>query len=242
MVGFPETGLDIAIADVGIGNISFFGRIIASSHAKSSPTAPSPGNVVANDRRIGLSAFDQVHNMGQHFPFDVELPQGFFADIFAFGHDDNGYLGPFLVRDVVKKRLGRSHESAAGTQVLDVLILPGEDIDDSGYCPGFRGIHADDFCIRVGALQKFCVEHIGNGIIDAVFCNARGYGVGQPAGEVGLADDAEILPLSVNSNKISHNMLLVRECRTATSKLGCKGDPGSCNRFDFQNAASVHLH
>ncbi len=209
VVGFPETGLNIPIVDVGIGDISLFGGIVAPSHSKPSGARFGRGIGGANDRRIGLSPLEQVHHMGEHFPFNVEPPQSFFADVFVFGHDDNRNLGPFLVRDVVKKRLGRPHESAAGTQVLDVLIFPGDDIDDSGYFPGFLRIHADNLCVRVGALQKFGVKHSGNGVVDAVFCDSCRYCVRQPPGEVGLADDPEIFPLSVYSCQISHTMRLL---------------------------------
>ena len=91
--------------------------------------------------RIRLSSFAQIYNKRQHFPFHVERAQSLFADIFIFGYDDDADFGPFLVGEVAQKTLGRSHPAAA-TQVLDVLVFPGDDIDDSRDGPGFRGVDA----------------------------------------------------------------------------------------------------
>ena len=105
VVGFLEAGFDIALVDVGVGDVALLGGIVASSPAvSSSETAAlfSRGSR-PDDRCIGLSAFAQVDDVGKHFPFHIELPQGLFAGVFVFGDDDDGDFGPFLVREVVEK-------------------------------------------------------------------------------------------------------------------------------------------
>ena len=80
--------------------------------------------------------------MGQHFPVHNKRAQGLFADLLIFGYDDNAYFGPFLVGEVAQKTLaGSSAHTAASTQVLDVLVFPGDDVDDSWNCLGFRNVY-----------------------------------------------------------------------------------------------------
>ena len=115
MVRLAESGFDISIADIGIGNIAFLGGIIAAacSRTAASSTAFGVRRSRPDHGRIRFPPFAQVHNMGQHFPFHVKRAQSLFADIFIFGYDDDADFGPFLIRNVVQKSLGwSSHESA----------------------------------------------------------------------------------------------------------------------------------
>jgi hypothetical protein len=103
----------------------------------------------------------------------LECPQSFLADVFILGHYNNADLGAFLVGKIVQKGLWRSHRESAATavQVLEVLIFPGDDIDDSrdGACP--RCVDAFDARVRIGAPEKLGVEHVWNNIIDTEFRN-----------------------------------------------------------------------
>jgi hypothetical protein len=74
VIGFPETFFNIAIIDIGIGDIALLGRVVAPSHAEASSTRFGPWNSRPDNRRVRLPPLAQVHNMGQHLPFDIKLP------------------------------------------------------------------------------------------------------------------------------------------------------------------------
>ena len=63
----------------------------------------------SDDRRVRFPSLTQIYNKRQLFPFYVERPQCFLADVFVFGNDDDSDFGPFLVGEVAQKTLAGSH-------------------------------------------------------------------------------------------------------------------------------------
>ena len=213
MVRFLESFFDIAIIRVGIIDVAFLGGIVASSHSESAYRRPLPAGVAG--RMTGASGARPLRRSttkGMFFPFHDERPQCLFADVLTFSYDDSAYFGAFLVGLIVQKSLSRSHKETAVTtagQVLDVLVFPGDDVDDSGDGSGFRGVDLFDARVCIGASEKLGVEHVWNDIVDAEFCYAGCLRPGQYSRKVRFPDNSEIFSCSVYSCQVCHSMYIL---------------------------------
>ncbi len=172
LISFFESGFDIPLNNIGKGNIPSFWGIVSAAHGKHS------GNFLVrcpDNGCIRFSSLKYIDNMRQYFPFNIKLPQRFFADILAFCNNNDSYFLAFIMRYIVKIRPRRP--KAAAAELFKILILPGKYIHNTRNSPGPCSINTDYPSMRIRTAQKFGMEHVWNYIVDTVFGNTCSHGI-----------------------------------------------------------------
>lgn len=94
-------------------------------------------------------------------------------------------------------------------ELLDVLIFPGNDVNNTGDLPCLGGVHLLDESVCIGAAKELRMEHVGHDVVNTELSDTGSQRIGKLTGQIGFTDYSEMFSLTVYAYYISHLLPLL---------------------------------